>query len=76
MESLTLSPVLVALVETAGSLPVVLAALPAGALADIVDRRRLLIVMQVWMVIVSHLSFLVRPNSTALKPTDSQRRGS
>jgi len=53
MTSLTLSPVLVALVETAGSLPVVLTALPAGALADIVDRRRLLIVMQVWMVIVA-----------------------
>ena len=53
MTSLTLSPVLVALVETAGSLPVVLAALPAGALADIVDRRRLLIVMQVWMSMVA-----------------------
>src|SRR6476660_2256317 len=53
MTSLTLSPVLVALVETAGSLPVVLVALPAGALADIVDRRRLLIVMQVWMVMVA-----------------------
>src|SRR2546427_12641749 len=53
MTSLTSSPVLVALVETAGSLPVVLVALPAGALADIVDRRRLLIVMQVWMVIVA-----------------------
>src|SRR5437763_8301103 len=49
MTSLTPSPVLVALVETAGSLPVVLVALPAGALADIVDRRRLLLVMQVWM---------------------------
>src|ERR1043166_7776576 len=53
MTSLTLSPLLVALVETAGNLPVVLAALPAGALADIVDRRRLLLVMQVWMVIVA-----------------------
>ena len=49
MTSLTPSPVLVALVETFGSLPVVLVALPAGALADIVDRRRLLLVMQVWM---------------------------
>src|SRR6266542_6074834 len=48
MTSLTLSPLLVALVETAGNLPVVLAALPAGALADIVDRRRLLLVMQAW----------------------------
>ncbi|HYX27682.1 MAG TPA: MFS transporter, partial [Pyrinomonadaceae bacterium] len=53
MTSLTFSPVLVALVETFGSLPVVLAALPAGALADIVDRRRLLIVMQVWMGFVA-----------------------
>src|SRR5258708_28150374 len=53
MTSLTPSPVLVALVETAGSLPVVLLALPAGALADIVDRRRLLLVMQSWMVVVA-----------------------
>src|SRR5258705_8116121 len=53
MTSLTTSPVLVALVETFGSLPVVLLALPAGALADIVDRRRLLLVMQIWMVIAA-----------------------
>jgi predicted MFS family arabinose efflux permease/quinol monooxygenase YgiN len=53
MTSLTTSPVLVALVETAGSLPVVLVALPAGALADIVDRRRLLLVMQIWMAVAA-----------------------
>jgi MFS family permease len=53
MTSLTPSPVLVALVETAGSLPVVLVALPAGALADVVDRRRLLLVMQSWMFIAA-----------------------
>jgi MFS family permease len=53
MTSLTASPVLVALVETAGSLPVVLLALPAGALADVVDRRRLLLVIQSWMVIAA-----------------------
>src|SRR3989442_5625578 len=53
MTSLTLSPLLVALVETAGNLPVVLAALPAGVLADIVNRRRLLLVMQAWMVMVA-----------------------
>ena len=53
MTSLTTSPVLVALVETFGSLPVVLLALPAGALADIVDRRRLLLVMQIWMVVAA-----------------------
>ena len=50
MVSLTTSPMLVALVETAGSLPVVLLALPAGALADVVDRRRLLLVTQSWML--------------------------
>ncbi len=37
------SPLLVSLVQTAASLPIVLLALPAGAWADIVDRRRLLL---------------------------------
>jgi MFS family permease/quinol monooxygenase YgiN len=50
MISLTRSPVLVALVETAGSLPIFLLALPAGALADVVDRRPLLIITQSWML--------------------------
>lgn len=53
MVSFTKSPILVALVETAGSLPVVLLALPAGALADVVDRRRLLLTTQIWMVIIA-----------------------
>ncbi|HZU33065.1 MAG TPA: MFS transporter, partial [Candidatus Angelobacter sp.] len=39
MTSLTNSPMWVALVQVAVSLPVLLIALPAGALADIVDRR-------------------------------------
>ena len=43
MTSLSSSPSMVALVEAADSIPVMLLALPAGALADIVDRRRLLI---------------------------------
>src|SRR5262245_63527778 len=40
MTSLTTSPALIALVPTAAALPFVLLALPAGALADIVDRPR------------------------------------
>jgi len=44
MTSLTPSPVVVALVQAATTLPVFLVGLPAGALADIVDRRRLPIV--------------------------------
>jgi MFS family permease len=51
MVSLTTSPMLVALVETAGSLPIVLLALPAGALANVVDRRRLLLITQSWMLV-------------------------
>src|SRR5215467_15522301 len=53
MVSLTKSPVLVALVETAGSLPVVLLALPAGAFADLLDRRKLLLVTQIWMLVAA-----------------------
>jgi MFS family permease len=44
------SPALVALVQTAVSLPIVLLALPAGAAADVVDRRRLLLATQTWML--------------------------
>jgi len=49
MTSLSKSPVLVALVQVATTLPMFLFSLPAGALADIVDRRRLLLFTQAWM---------------------------
>src|SRR3954452_9901511 len=51
MSSLTPSPLIVSLVLTAESLPFFVFGLPAGALADIVDRRRLLIVSQLAMAI-------------------------
>jgi len=51
MGSLTGSPALVAMVQTATTLPIFLFGLPAGALADIVDRRRLLLVTQAWMLV-------------------------
>src|SRR5438105_8691851 len=50
MTSLTRSPMWVALVQVAVSLPVLLIALPAGALADIVDRRKFLLFTQGLMV--------------------------
>lgn len=50
MVTLNPSPVMVALVQAATALPIFFLALPAGALADIVDRRRLLIGTQVWML--------------------------
>jgi len=52
MTSLSSSPSLVALVEAADSFPLMLLALPAGALADIVDRRRILIATQVYLLVV------------------------
>ena len=53
MTLLTTSPVPVALMQTATSLPVFLVGLPAGAVADIVDRRRLLLFTQAWMLLVA-----------------------
>lgn len=49
------SPSQVALVQTATSLPVFFVAITAGALADIVDRRRLLLATQSWMLAVTAL---------------------
>jgi MFS family permease len=49
MTTLTTSPVLVALVQSASTLPVFLLGLPSGALADIVNRRHLLIATQFWV---------------------------
>jgi len=53
MTSLTPSPTLVALVQAATSLPMFLLSLPAGAIADVLDRRRLLIVTQIWMTLAA-----------------------
>src|SRR5436309_6430114 len=53
MTQLTTSPFMVGLVQAAGALPVFLVILPAGALADMVDRRRFLLVTQGWMVLAS-----------------------
>lgn len=49
MAERTASPLLVAAVQSATTLPVVLFALVAGTLADIVDRRRYLLFTQFWM---------------------------
>src|SRR5436305_11879511 len=55
MTTLTTSPLKVALVQAAATLPVFLVILPAGALADMMDRRRLLLITQAWMVVASAL---------------------
>ena len=59
MTSLAPSPLLVALVQAATTLPIFLFALPAGALADIVDRRRILLVVTVVGILVASTMGLV-----------------
>src|SRR3954451_18194669 len=49
------SDTLVAVVQTASTLPIVLLALPSGALADTFDRRRLLLAVQSFLVAVGVL---------------------
>lgn len=51
MTVLTVSPLLIALMQTAASLPVLLLGFTAGATADIFERRRLLIFWQSWMLV-------------------------
>ncbi|HEK1011596.1 TPA: MFS transporter [Pseudomonas putida] len=53
MTTLSASPLHVALIQVAGSLPMFFLALPAGAAADIVDKRRYLLFVQLWMSAVA-----------------------
>lgn len=53
MASLSDSPLIVSLVQSATYLPVAVVGLLAGALADVVDRRRVLLVTQAWMMVAA-----------------------
>jgi len=55
MTSLDADPLMVSLVQVAATLPMVLFALPAGALADIVDKRRYLIGAESFIAVASTL---------------------
>jgi MFS family permease len=59
MTTLSPSPAMVALVRTASALPMFLFALPAGALADVLDRRRLLLFTQSLMLAAAALLALL-----------------
>ncbi len=50
MVSLGAGPIYVALTQTAASLPYFLLALPAGSAGDIVDRRKLVLFTESWMM--------------------------
>ena len=53
MTTLKAEPFMVSAVEVANTLPMALLALPAGALADLIDRRRYLLLTQSWMLLAS-----------------------
>src|SRR6202451_1399325 len=53
MLSLTTAAAPVALIQTASSLPVLLFAVPAGAVGDLADRRRFLLVAQSFMLLAA-----------------------
>src|SRR5947207_3285678 len=53
MVSQVAGPLLVALTQTASAFPCFLLALPAGALGDIFDRRKLILTTEVWMFSVA-----------------------
>jgi MFS family permease len=53
MTSLNPDPLIVSLVQAAATLPVCLLAIPAGALADIFDKRKFLIVVEILTTVVS-----------------------
>ena len=60
MTSMNVTPIWVALVQSAATLPVFLLGLPCGALADILDRRKFLIFTQIWIAVIAViLSLLV-----------------
>ncbi len=53
MTSIAPNPLMVALLQTAAYLPFFLLAIPSGAFADVVDKRKLLIIGQLWMLLSS-----------------------
>lgn len=53
MSTLDGSPQMVSAVRTAMALPMILLALPAGALSDRVDRRRLMLLVQCWLMLTA-----------------------
>ena len=53
MTSLAPSPLMVSMVQASTSLPLFVLALPAGAFADVFDRRRLLLLTQAWMLVAA-----------------------
>jgi MFS family permease len=59
MTSLDSNPLMVSLVQVASSLPMFMFAMPAGALADIIDKRRFIIAIEILITAVSTIFALL-----------------
>src|SRR6478672_11687776 len=59
MTTLDPDPLMVSLVQVATSLPIFLFALPAGALADTVDKRRFLIGSEIVVTVIAAISAIL-----------------
>ena len=71
----------VSLIQPAGTLPICLLSISAGVLADIYDRRKLLIYFNIWMLVISALLGIFTLGGLAtpqhrLSVHDPQRAGS
>src|SRR5580704_7796425 len=53
MTSLTDNSLYIALIQTASALPFFLLAIPAGAIGDIFDRRKLILGTETWMLVIA-----------------------
>ncbi len=53
MVSLNAGPLYIALTQTATALPFFILAMPAGVIGDIVDRRKLILFSEIWMLCVA-----------------------
>jgi predicted MFS family arabinose efflux permease len=67
MTSLTSSALLLSAISAAGSIPILLLAIPAGTLGDLVDRRRLILASQAVMLLAS-VALAVLASAGALTP--------
>ncbi len=70
MATLSPTPLTVSLVQAATILPVFLLALPAGAIADILDKRAFILATQVWMAAAAAVLTVI----TMLGGIDAQMR--
>ena len=77
MAETTGSAFMVAAVQSASTLPMVVLAIAAGALADVVDRRRYLLLAQLWMLLsASGLALLQSTSRPCADSTSSSDDGS